>query len=123
MAVTGGCLCGAVRYEVAGQPLAAFHGHCSCCRRWQGAAFATIAVVPKAAFRVTMGEEVMQQYESSPGTFRCFCHQCGSSLYNLPAILPHINGLLAGTVDGKLGERPAGHTFVGSKAGWLEITD
>lgn len=72
---TGGCLCGAVRYEVKGEPLRAGLCHCADCRKESGSAFVTFAVWPRTAF----------DYSGRVATFegRSFCAACGGRLFCL----------------------------------------
>jgi hypothetical protein len=119
--ITGSCLCGAVRYEASATGVA-LHCHCSRCRKWHGAAFASIVRVPIDALRVASGEELITRYASSPGVDRCFCSACGSSLFTVRRDLGWAHVRL-GTVDGDPGVRPSLHAFVGSKAPWFDIAD
>lgn len=119
--IRGGCLCGAVRYEIGGAFLMAGHCHCSMCRKAHGAAFATWAFFEPGQFRWTSGEEFLTAHASSANTERCFCKVCGS-----PLVATHggvVGEVVLGSVDGDPGVRPAEHIFVGSKAPWFEITD
>ena len=121
MALTGGCLCGAVTYEITGALKFMGNCHCSMCRKSHGAAFATWGIIDPAQFRWTAGEEHVQGYESSPGRQRCFCRKCGS-----PLVATHsgaVGEVVAGTLDGDPGTRPREHIFVGSKAPWYAIAD
>lgn len=121
MAVKGSCLCGSVKYEVKGSLNFAGHCHCSMCRKQHGAAFATYAGVSTEEFGWVSGEDLVSEYESSPGHKRLFCSRCGS---NLAAANVHgVNYVTLGTVDGDPGIEPQAHIFVGSKAPWHEITD
>ncbi len=54
--VTGGCLCGAVRYEFSADPVLSEHCYCRDCQRVTGAAMGSLMFVPKAAFRLTKGD-------------------------------------------------------------------
>jgi hypothetical protein len=76
----GGCLCGAVGYEL--EPPLAFASHCHCasCRRAHGAAFVSWVTVRAPQLRVT-GSERIVGYASSPGARRSFCGTCGSPLF------------------------------------------
>lgn len=119
--IIGGCLCGAVRYEIIGALGVTGHCHCSTCQRSHGAAFATWAGVEPDQFRWTSGAEQVEGFESSPGRKRCFCRRCGS-----PLVLAESDGVrevVLGTVEGDPGVRPVAHIFVGSKALWHEIAD
>lgn len=78
--LTGSCLCGNVAYEADADLTAIVHCHCQTCRKAHGAAFSSIASVPKARFRWLRGEGVRRSYESSPGKFRHFCGDCGSQV-------------------------------------------
>jgi hypothetical protein len=119
--IRGGCLCGAVRYEVDGPLTEVGNCHCSMCRRFHGAAFATYAKVNTDDFRWLNGQELVAVYETSPGNGWAFCRTCGSSL-GLPRD-GKLGSLALGALDAAPGVRPAYHMFVGSKAAWHEITD
>ena len=76
----GGCLCGAVRFTAAGQPLWVAHCHCADCRRATAAALATYAGFPREKVRFPAGEPA--GYQSSPGVTRRFCPDCGTQIYS-----------------------------------------
>ena len=116
MALTGGCHCGRVRYEITGKVGPIVHCHCSDCRRSQGGAFATNATVRDAYFHLISGEAEIAEYESSPGKLRCFCRQCGSALWSRLPDTPDTTRIRLGTLDGDPGRRPIAHCFVGQKA-------
>lgn len=71
---TGGCLCGAVRYRVRGEPVHVGRCHCTDCRKESGSAFSVYAQWPVDAFEL-VGE--VSSYEG-----RGFCPRCGSRLLN-----------------------------------------
>jgi len=121
--MTGGCLCGAVRYEITGKLSRASHCHCSMCRKQHGAAFGTYAEVRRADFRWLSGETEVVRYRSSPEVERGFCRRCGSTLlWDQPGRAESF-GIALGTVDGDPGVRASLHLFAGSKAPWYEISD
>jgi len=101
-AITGGCLCGGVRFSYAG-PLGGELGlvtvcHCTQCRKVQG--FAAGAVPALAAgFAVTEGGELIVEYPSSPGKFRAFCGRCGSPLYSRLVARPERLRFRIGAID------------------------
>ncbi|PBC09662.1 aldehyde-activating protein [Mesorhizobium sp. WSM3859] len=72
---SGGCLCGAARYVVAGEPLRVGLCHCTDCKRTSGSAYAAFAVWPRSAYQGT----------GKLGTFkgRSFCPMCGSRVVSL----------------------------------------
>ena len=120
----GGCLCGAVKYELDGPISFASHCHCSMCRKAHGAAFASYGGVSASSFRITQGQDALRSFESSPGVMRSFCSQCGSPI-------TWTSGEHAGHVAFTLGTletpvpMPPGmrHIHVASKAPWYEICD
>ena len=124
MTLTGGCLCGGVRYEIRGKFDQAVNCHCSMCRKHSGAGFVTAAGVETKEFSWTKGEDLLVRYQSSPGGLRIFCKTCGSTIASSPAD-PELGVIWVrfGTLDDDPGVRPSSHIFVGSKAPWLEITD
>lgn len=118
----GSCLCGAVRYDVAGPFSMMIHCHCSMCRKHHGAAFATFVGAPLMGFRWLSGEHTVVTYASSEKGVRSFCPVCGSVMPTLVkemdlALLP------AGNLRGDIDIRPQAHVFVGSKAPWYTISD
>ena len=73
---TGRCLCGHVRYELEGELPPLVNCHCQFCRRAHGAAFVTIAWVPRQHLRIVSGERDIQRFGGEEG-YRYFCAQCG----------------------------------------------
>lgn len=121
--MTGGCHCGAVRYEIDG-PIDRFSlCHCDDCRRIGGSAFGAALVLPAAGFRIVRGEEALTPYESSPGKFRCFCSRCGTHIVARMTARPGTVIVRAGTVDGDPGVRPDMHIWVRARAPWYAIRD
>ena len=121
MKVQGGCLCGGIRYEIDGPLTDVGNCHCSMCRRFHGAAFATYAKIGAEHFRWLSGQDLLTVYETSPGIGWAFCRICGSSLGG-PAH-GKLTDIALGPLDVDPGVRPTEHIFVGSKADWHEITD
>lgn len=121
---TGSCLCGAVRYEVAAVGPKMGHCHCSMCRKFHGAAFATYGEALSENFRWLAGQDTLQSYTASNGTVREFCGVCGSSLTFAPA--GDTGGVVEfslGTLDEETSQRPDAHIFTAYKADWFDICD
>jgi hypothetical protein len=118
----GGCLCGAVRFTIAGPIRNIVLCHCSRCRKAQGSAYATNGIVASAEFSVA-GEENLTQFESIPGVFKFFCRICGSPIMSKSAARPESVRVRLGTIDSEITERPMAHIFATSKAAWDEIHD
>jgi hypothetical protein len=120
--IHGSCLCGRVRFELAGRPQFINHCHCSMCRKAHGAAFGSFLHADGRKFRWTAGESSVRNYESSPETFRAFCGNCGSNLPVLEDDGTHVI-IPAGTLDDDPAVRPVVHIHTASKAAWYEVTD
>lgn len=122
--VTGGCLCGAIKFEIRSSLQFARNCHCSMCRKVTGAAFATWAYVEFKNFSWTQGEEQLGRYQSSQEVIRTFCKVCRSTMqYVDNQTFQGAFGIALGTVDGYPDCKPMRHVMVGSKAPWFEITD
>jgi hypothetical protein len=118
----GRCLCGALRYQIDGPFVDMLHCHCSMCRKHHGTPFATWAAAPIAGFRWLSDTSSLATYRSSERGHREFCRICGS----VAPMVEESFGMViapAGNLEGDPGIRPTRHMFVGSKAGWYEITD
>lgn len=119
----GGCLCGAVKFEITG-PLAAIQiCHCRQCRRAQGSAFAAAIPVEVEQLRFLSGRDGVREFESSPGKLRAFCTICGSPVYSRRPDTPDTMRIRAGTLDAPVESRPVAHFYTASKADWFSITD
>ena len=119
----GRCLCGEVTFEV-GEFGNAGHCHCSMCRQFHGAAYATIVSVPKAHFRWLTGEDLLKGYTAENGTTRTFCQNCGSSLaFASPKASDDMVQIAMGALDGPVPVSPSAHIVVGSAAHWVVIED
>ncbi len=119
----GGCLCGAVRFEITGPFLRAGHCHCSRCRRHSGTAVCTQGRVLRGNFRLLSGEHHVRAYGDGGHAVKAFCTTCGSSLFGGTWPEGPEVSIRLGAMDGDPGIRPQTHTFVASRAPWDEITD
>ena len=117
----GGCLCGAVRYEIHGDIRNIVHCHCSLCRKAQGTGHATNGIVAASEFKLTTGTDRLTDYESPPGQTRYFCATCGSPIYSRNVQRPDQVRVRIGGIESDIAERPVAHTFTTSKANWEEI--
>ena len=120
----GSCLCGVVRFEIDEFLPSVAHCHCSMCRKFHGAAYATIAGVPRSKFRWIAGRNALKGYTAENGTTRTFCRHCGSSLmFSSPRAPVDVVEIALGTVDGDIPVEPDAHIYVGSGANWTVFSD
>ncbi|KAA3629319.1 MAG: GFA family protein [Proteobacteria bacterium] len=120
----GCCLCGGVKFEFDEFLPHVAHCHCSMCRKFHGAAYATYASVPRAKFRWIAGEHLLKGYTAGNGTTRTFCGHCGSSLmFFSPKAPEDVIEIALGTVDGTIPIQPDAHIFVAYGANWAVIND
>ncbi|MGS2717186.1 GFA family protein [Eionea flava] len=118
----GGCLCGEIRYSVGNLGRHMGHCHCSMCRKFHGAAFATFGEASKEQFQWLSGESFLKTYVASNGTKRTFCSHCGSSLlFKSPNMPSDIVEFSLGTLDTDIPYKPDAHIFIENKACWYEI--
>lgn len=118
--LSGGCLCGAVRYEigeVVGEPSTC---HCRMCQKHAGAPFIHFVTVPRDRLHVA-GE--MRLYRSSPYAERGFCPACGSTLSFAYHHEPDRIGIAAVTLDDPEAIPPQRHWGVESQLSWLKLDD
>jgi hypothetical protein len=126
--VTGGCLCGAVRYEAKETPNAGFFCHCTMCQKHHGGLFGATVRIPKTALNFIKGQPTY--YRSSAVAQRGFCAVCGSSLAFVFDAIPDAwisIGSLDRPGDWPLTKAatwgPISHLQVDSKVVWLDIND
>ena len=117
---TGGCLCGAVRYEARG-PLADVTAcHCGQCRRQSGHYFASV-MTTRADVTITE-DRGLKWYKSSEAARRGFCAECGAILF-WESATDDSYAIGAGSLDAPTGLRLASHIFVDDKSDYYEIDD
>jgi hypothetical protein len=120
---TGGCLCGAVRYEVRGPLRDVLICHCRECRRWHGHAAAyTAAQRADLVFRRDGALRWIDSPRSDAGARRGFCTECGSSLFwDAPG--RETVSIAAGSLDETTGLHTTGHWFVSQAADYYELPE
>ena len=115
----GSCLCAAIRFVVDEFEPRTANCHCSMCRKFHGAAYATIAEAKRNHFRWISGEELIKGYTAENGTTRSFCANCGSSLtFASPEADPDVVEIALGCFDDEVPVRPDAHIYVASAAKW-----
>ena len=117
---SGGCLCGAVRYELRGKSTSVTYCHCSMCRRWHGHVGAYAAV--DRADLALVEQRALKWHSSSPKVRRGFCTECGSCLFFDDAGDPKV-GFCPGTLDEPTNLRSKAHIFVASKGDYYSMAD
>jgi hypothetical protein len=115
---TGGCLCGAVSYEVRGPLRDVLICHCRFCRRMSTHVGAYSACGP-ADLHIVSGRK-LRWYRSSPAARRGFCSKCGSALFWEPTPPTHIS-ISAGSLNPPTGLKIKEHIFLAQKADYEEI--
>lgn len=121
---SGGCLCGAVRYEITGKLRNIINCHCSKCRRFHGH-FGAYTSVRKKDLRVIKKNGLTwfgSTTDETPGVQRGFCSVCGSSLFWHPRGWKIIS-IAAGSLDNTEGLKTQGHIWVGQMADYYFIED
>lgn len=115
----GGCLCGAVRYEVTGKPQRFYHCHCSRCRKSSGTGHATNLLLTDAQLVFTQGESLVRRYKipEAERFTRQFCGECGSAVAR---VVPELGGVIvpAGSLDSEIHMQPQARIYWDSRAEW-----
>jgi hypothetical protein len=121
--LTGGCGCGAVRFEIT-QPLGpAVYCHCTRCQRRTGAAAGASARVAPGSFAITAGEQHLKAWSPGDGFDKVFCGECGSAVLVRDPASGEVAMVRLGEIDGDPGVRPAAHQFVAYAAAWEPLPD
>ena len=119
-AITGGCLCGAVRYEADGAPFHVTHCHCADCRRGSGAAFVTWASFRRDDFHFTVGEPAEVRWS---GRQRLFCSHCGTPLAFTTGPEADEVDVTVCSFDQPEVLEPGDHTWAEDRLPWVRLAD
>ncbi|AIB14020.1 aldehyde-activating protein (plasmid) [Azospirillum argentinense] len=119
--LAGGCLCGAVRYEVVERPMGVVNCHCGQCRRFHGH-FGAYITIPRETVAVSDSDGTLSWYRSSAKAQRGFCSRCGSSLF-WNGDESDLLDVAAGSLDQPTGLATLRHIHVADKADYYTIDD
>jgi hypothetical protein len=121
--IQGGCLCGAVRFELTTAPISAGYCHCTRCQRRTGTGSGISAQVDPAAVRWLQGEELIKGWDPpTDGHVKCFCGECGAHLFSRSRDRSRM-AIRMSAFDGDPGVRPSYRQYVAYAAGWEAIPD
>jgi hypothetical protein len=121
--LSGGCACGAVRYEISAPLVSAVYCHCTRCQRRTGTAASANGATAPGSFRLVSGEDRLQAWKPEGGAEKWFCGDCGSALFSRTTGEEQRVGVRLGTLDSDPGVRPRAHQFVAYAAEWEPIPD
>ena len=120
---TGGCLCGAVRYEAKGDPAQSMVCHCKVCQKTSGSALSTIALYPRDMVEITSGDLKGYSYQSDgDNTLQInFCPTCGSPVMLDIAGMPDLVSIKVGTFDDTSWYNPTVNIWTDSRQPWVKL--
>ena len=122
MKASGGCLCGAVRYEIDGEPVFSAHCHCRDCQRATGTGHVSVSGFRREAVTIT-GETrgFTVKGDSGQGITRFFCPVCGSLLYSAPEAMSGMINVTAGTLDDPSVFQPQASIYTKDRHAWDKL--
>ena len=122
---TGGCQCGAVRYEVRGEPVSLYVCHCRECQKQSASAFGISVIVRRSDFRLMQGEvKVWSRATDSGGTLICaFCPACGSRVWHEACSASQTISVKGGSLDAPPDLRSACHIWTARALPGVVIPD
>ncbi|MDP6427732.1 MAG: GFA family protein [Rhodospirillales bacterium] len=122
---TGGCQCGAIRYEFSCEPLTVYTCHCTDCQKTAASAFGMSVRVKAENFTLTKGEPNSIDIVADSGRTKTglFCGDCGTRVCNKPGANGPQVVVKAGTLDDPNWFRPIAHIWTRSAQGWFPFAD
>lgn len=122
--LTGGCLCGAVRYEAKTDSNLHYYCHCADCRRYGGSAYHAAIVVSEDALKVTGEVAVWTKIADSERIIaRHTCAVCSNHLYTSPWPEVERYSIKAGTLDDQSQFKPGYEIWTASRVAWAAPAD
>ena len=99
MSLTGGCMCGGVRFEVTEPPVSAVSCHCTRCQRRTGTASSLSARLAPGSLTILQGEDLLRAWTPPDGFAKVFCSECGSGLWSQSVSDPELISVRFGVFD------------------------
>ena len=122
--LTGGCLCGGVRFSVSEPLVSSSYCHCTRCQRRTGTAASASARIAPGSLAIHSGQELLRSYDPPDHGFsKFFCSACGGHLWSQSQEDPEIKSIRLGAFDSDPGIRPSYRQFVAYAAPWEPIPD
>ncbi len=121
--LTGGCACGAVRFEIDSPLVSSIYCHCTRCQRRTGTAASANARVAPGSFTIVAGEQLMRAWSPEGGAEKWFCGECGSALFSRDPDDRDKIGVRLGALDSDPDIRPSARQYVAYAAAWEQIPD
>ncbi|WEK46849.1 MAG: GFA family protein [Candidatus Andeanibacterium colombiense] len=120
--LTGGCLCGTVRYRLTAQPFDLGWCHCRMCQLNSGSPAMVFGSVALDDYAIQQGAEAIRKYCSSEKAERWFCGECGT-----PLLFRELDGrtydFSVATLDDPGAAPPEKHIYYSSHIPWAEAAD
>ena len=120
--LSGGCLCGGVRYRIDGECRDIVCCHCENCRRTHGH-FAAYTAVHESQLTLLAADSLRWYHDESPDTQRGFCNRCGASLFWKPHADADSISVSAGSLDQGGGLKVVGHIFLSEAGSYYRVDD
>jgi hypothetical protein len=122
--LSGGCLCGGVRFELSEPAPEAGYCHCTRCQRRTGTASSAQVRIDGGTLQIVRGHELVRSWRHPEGGFeKCFCQRCGAQLFSRNPDEPRQMSVRMSAFDGDPGVRPSWRAFVAYAAPWEPIPD
>ncbi len=123
-AITGGCACGAVRYEITAEPVAQLHCQCSICRKLSGTGHSGFMAFPRDGVKLT-GKLSSWSYTADSGAnaTRSHCPACGSPVTGENSRIASVMGIMVGSLDDPSVFKPQAVVFTQSGYDWDVLAD
>jgi len=120
---TGGCACGAIRYESKTEPVMMLHCHCRDCQRASGGPFSSFVIVPAEAFTLLQGSPRFHASPSERGgmTRRGFCPDCGVPVVVKPDAVPQFVAIRTASLDDPSWFKPQADVWTADAHPWDQM--
>ena len=120
--MTGGCLCGQVRYTADADPMFTGVCHCKDCQKQSGGAFNIVVAVPAASLQMQGSpRSYAKSGDSGKQVVAKFCPNCGTTITSEPELMPGASILRAGTLDDTSWLKPTMEIYCDSKQDWVAL--
>jgi hypothetical protein len=120
--MSGGCLCGQVRYSADVEPMFAGVCHCADCQKQSGGAFNIVVAVPQSALSIQGSPKTYNRIgDTGKQVVARFCPNCGTTITSEPELMPGMSVLRVGTLDDTSWVKPTMEIYCDSKQSWVEL--
>lgn len=121
--LTGSCFCKAIQYQITSAVPLAVNCHCNSCKKADGGAFSSLAVIREKRFEIISGEESLTDFRLGEDVDKYFCRHCGTAIFKRNKRYQGRCMVAIGSLDNPASVPPTVNIHCESMLDWVKLDE